>query len=99
MVTRTDRILECAHSEDVAVLALLRDRPHPTEYLAVAAKTQGIMLYDGNIYEVLERLMALGLVQRRWANGGNGLPQRLYALTAEGERHGALLEARGGKPV
>ena len=93
MTTRTDRILEGAHSADLAVLMLLRDRPHPTEYLAVAAKTQGIMLYDGNIHEVLERLMALGLVERAWGTGGNGLPQRMYSLTAEGEARAAKLEA------
>jgi DNA-binding PadR family transcriptional regulator len=68
----------------MAVLLLLADRPHPTEYLVVSAKTQGILLYDVNIYQVLERLMDQGLVEREWATGGNGLPQRLYRLTATG---------------
>lgn len=86
MATTTDRIHTTGQSGDMAVLLLLRDRPHPTEYLVVAAKTQGVLLYDGNIYEVLERLMARGLVERAWARGGNGLPQRLYSLTASGER-------------
>jgi DNA-binding PadR family transcriptional regulator len=86
VATRTDRIHSRAQSSDMAVLTLLRDRPHPTEYLVVSAKTQGILLYDGNIYQVLERLMAQGLVDRAWATGGNGLPQRMYGLTQAGQR-------------
>ena len=93
MATRTDRIQTTGQSSDMAVLLLLQDRPHPTEYLAVAAKTQGVSLYDGNVYQVLERLMAQGLVEREWAVGGNGAPQRLYRLTAEGERVAGRFEA------
>jgi DNA-binding PadR family transcriptional regulator len=93
VTTRTDRIHTSAQSSDMAVLLLLRDRPHPTEYLAVSAKTQGISLYDGNIYQVLERLMGEGLVEREWAPGGNGLPQRLYRLTTVGERVAARFDA------
>ncbi len=92
MATRTDRIQTTGQSSDMAVLLLLRDRPHPTEYLAVAAKTQGISLYDGNIYQVLERLLAQGLVEREWERGGNGLPQRLYRLTEAGRRVTARFE-------
>jgi DNA-binding PadR family transcriptional regulator len=90
--TGTDRIHAAAQSADLAVLTLLRDRPHPTEYLAVAAKTQGIALYEGNVYETLMRLIDQGLVEREWGRGGNGVPQRFYRLTPEGE---ARLRALG----
>lgn len=94
MATRTDRIQTTGQSSDMAVLVLLRDRPHPTEYLAVAAKTQGVLLYDGNIYRVLERLIAQGLVERQWQTGGNGLPQRLYRLTPAGVRVAGRFDSR-----
>lgn len=94
MATRTDRIQTTGQSSDMAVLLLLRDRPHPTEYLAVAAKTQGVLLYDGNIYQVLERLIAQGLVERQWETGGNGLPQRLYRLTPTGARVAGRFDSR-----
>lgn len=94
MATRTDRIQTTGQSSDMAVLVLLRDRPHPTEYLAVAAKTQGVALYDANIYQVLERLIAQGLVERQWETGGNGLPQRLYRLTPAGVQVAGRFDSR-----
>jgi DNA-binding PadR family transcriptional regulator len=85
MATATDRIHTTGQSAELALLRLLRDRPHPTEYLAAAAKTRGIFLYDVTIVEVLGRLMAEGLVESEWVRGGNGLPQRHYRLTPAGD--------------
>jgi len=92
--TATDRIRGAGHSDDLSILVLLRDRPHPTDYLAVAAKTQGIEVYESNIYQVLERLLDRDLVTRHWATGGNGLPQRVYALTDAGRARLAALQPR-----
>lgn len=84
--TTVQRVLHVGSSADLAVLALLKDRPHPTEYLAEAVKTQGIRLYEGNVYAALERLLQLGLVEREWGVGGNGYPARFYRITEAGER-------------
>lgn len=93
--TTVDQIKSAGSSADLAILALLRDRPHPTEYLAEAVKTQGIRLYEGNVYAALERLLALGLVEREWQPGGNGLPARMYRITEAGVRKVGILDAMG----
>lgn len=93
--TTVEQIKSAGSSADLAVLALLRDRPHPTEYLAEAVKTQGIRLYEGNVYTALARLLALGLVEREWQPGGNGLPARFYRITDAGLRKAQLLDPIG----
>jgi DNA-binding PadR family transcriptional regulator len=89
--TPVQHVLGGGQSAELRVLTLLRDGPHPTEYLAIAAKTQGIMLYDGNILTVLEKLISQGLVEKVWRYGANGLPARFYGLTPQGEARLARL--------
>lgn len=94
-LTPVERIKGVGSSADLAVLGLLRDRPHPTDYLVEAVKTQGIRLYEGNVYTALERLLKLGLVEREWQPGGNGLPTRVYRITELGLRKVRILDSVG----
>ncbi len=68
-----------------AVLLALREGPtHGYELADRIAGTVGVDLDLGNLYRLLRRLEAQGLVVSRWDDAGPGKPKRVYRLTDAG---------------
>jgi len=77
---------------ELALLSLLKDRPHyGLEMLHILRTEAGIDLADGTIYPLLHRLAKAKLVQAEWRLDQDGArPRKYYALTSSGQRELAV---------
>lgn len=70
---------------DIAVLALLRTRPHyGGELVDALAERPALAVGAGTIYPLLTRLRASGWVDTTWEESPSGPPRKYYALTPAG---------------
>jgi len=70
---------------EMAVLASLwRGRLYGLEILRVLERDSNLVLAEGTIYPILNRLRTEGLVQSEWVEAQAGHPRKYYHLTAAG---------------
>lgn len=70
---------------DIAVLALLRHRPHyGGEIVDALAERPALAARAGTVYPLLTRLRTAGLVDTTWEESPVGPPRKYYALTPAG---------------
>ena len=70
---------------EMAVLASLwHGRQYGLEILRVLERDSSLVLAEGTIYPILNRLRAEGLVQSEWVEAEAGHPRKYYQLTAAG---------------
>jgi PadR family transcriptional regulator PadR len=70
---------------EMAVLASLwRSRLYGLEILRVLERDSSLVLAEGTIYPILNRLRAEGLVQSQWVEAEAGHPRKYYELTQAG---------------
>src|SRR3974377_2169030 len=70
---------------EMAVLASLwRGRLYGLEILRVLERDSSLVLSEGTIYPILNRLRTEGLVQHEWVEAEAGHPRKYYELTPEG---------------
>jgi len=70
---------------EMAVLASLwYGRLYGLEILRVLERDSSLVLAEGTIYPILNRLRAEGLVQSQWVEAEAGHPRKYYELTQSG---------------
>jgi PadR family transcriptional regulator PadR len=70
---------------EMAVLASLwHGRLYGLEILRVLERDSRLVLAEGTIYPILNRLRAEGLVQSQWVEAEAGHPRKYYQLTQSG---------------
>ena len=70
---------------EMAVLASLwHGRLYGLEILRVLERDSRLVLAEGTIYPILNRLRAEGLVQSQWVEAEAGHPRKYYELTQSG---------------
>lgn len=70
---------------EMAVLASLwQGRLYGLEILRVLERDSALVLSEGTIYPILNRLRTDGLVQSEWVEADAGHPRKYYQLTAAG---------------
>jgi PadR family transcriptional regulator, regulatory protein PadR len=70
---------------EMAVLASLwHGRLYGLEILRVLERDSSLVLAEGTIYPILNRLRAEGLVQSQWVEAAAGHPRKYYELTSAG---------------
>jgi PadR family transcriptional regulator, regulatory protein PadR len=70
---------------EMAVLASLwYGRLYGLEILRVLERDSNLVLAEGTIYPILNRLRAEGMVQSQWVEAEAGHPRKYYDLTASG---------------
>jgi PadR family transcriptional regulator PadR len=81
-------------SLELAILAALwGGRLYGLEILRHLETHSELIVVEGTVYPLLNRLKALGLVESEWVESGSGHPRKYYQLTANG-RQRALDMAR-----
>lgn len=69
---------------EFCVLALLRkEEAYPSDLLN-ALKEAELIVVEGTLYPLLNRLKNAGLLQYRWEESKSGPPRKYYALTDQG---------------
>ena len=77
---------------ELAILASLRDdRLYGLEILRRLETHSDLVLAEGTIYPILNRLKRDGLIESRWVESETGHPRKYYWLTAPGRRRAAVM--------
>jgi PadR family transcriptional regulator PadR len=70
---------------EMAVLASLwQGRLYGLEILRVLERDSSLVMAEGTIYPILNRLRAEGLVESQWVEAEAGHPRKYYELTSSG---------------
>ena len=74
-------------SLELAILAVLWDgRLYGLEILRNLETNSDLIVVEGTVYPLLNRLRALGLVESEWVESDFGHPRKYYQLTAAGRQ-------------
>jgi PadR family transcriptional regulator PadR len=77
---------------ELAILASLwEERLYGLDILRRLESHSDLILAEGTIYPILNRLKADGLVDSKWVEGGTGHPRKYYSLTAAGRRRAVAM--------
>jgi PadR family transcriptional regulator PadR len=77
---------------EMAVLASLwRGKLYGLEVLRVLEQDSSLVLAEGTIYPILNRLRAEGLVQSEWVEAEAGHPRKYYQLTSAGRKRANVM--------
>jgi len=77
---------------ELAILASLRDdRLYGLEILRRLETHSDLVLAEGTIYPILNRLKRDGLIDSRWVESETGHPRKYYWLTAPGRRRAVVM--------
>lgn len=72
---------------ELAILASLWEgRLYGLEILRVLKENSGLVINEGTIYPLLNRLKVEGLVNAEWVEADTGHPRKYYRLTTDGRR-------------
>jgi PadR family transcriptional regulator PadR len=70
---------------EMAVLAVLRSgRSYGLEILKALESRSNLVLSEGTIYPILNRLRLDGFVEAEWVESESGHPRKYYSLTGKG---------------
>ena len=79
---------------EMAVLASLwHGRLYGLEILRVLERDSSLVLAEGTIYPILNRLRSEGLVQSQWVEADAGHPRKYYQLTPPGRERATRMAA------
>ena len=74
-------------SLELAILAALWDgRLYGLEILRHLETHSDLVVVEGTVYPLLNRLRGLGLVESEWVESGSGHPRKYYSLTECGRK-------------
>jgi PadR family transcriptional regulator PadR len=74
-------------SLELAILAALwEDRLYGLEVLRHLQSNSDLIVVEGTVYPLLNRLRALGLVESEWVESESGHPRKYYRLTVAGRQ-------------
>jgi len=74
-------------SLELAILAALwDDRLYGLEILRYLENSSELVVVEGTVYPLLNRLRTLGLVESEWVESDSGHPRKYYRLTAAGRQ-------------
>jgi PadR family transcriptional regulator, regulatory protein PadR len=74
-------------SLELAILAALWEgRQYGLEILRHLESNSDLVVVEGTVYPLLNRLRALGLVESEWVASDSGHPRKYYRLTAAGRQ-------------
>ena len=77
---------------ELAILASLRDdRLYGLEILRRLETHSDLVMAEGTIYPILNRLKRDGLIDSRWVESEAGHPREYYWLTAPGRRRAVVM--------
>ncbi len=77
---------------ELAVLAVLAPRPsYGLEILQALESHSNLVLSEGTIYPLLNRMRQDGTVQAEWVESGSGHPRKYYSLTRKGRERAARM--------
>jgi PadR family transcriptional regulator PadR len=77
---------------ELAILASLwKEKLYGLDILRRLENHSDLILAEGTIYPILNRLKADGLVDSRWVEGEAGHPRKYYSLTAAGRRRAVAM--------
>jgi PadR family transcriptional regulator PadR len=83
---------------EVAILATLwRGRMYGLEILRDLEERSDLIVAEGTVYPVLNRLRAVGLVEAVWEESDSGHPRKYYWLTPTGRKRTRLLAAESNE--
>jgi PadR family transcriptional regulator PadR len=72
---------------DIAILNLLEhNQLHGYEIVQILKQSQGLRIHEGNIYPILARLKADGLVTSHTQSSPEGPPRKYFKLTEVGRK-------------
>jgi len=72
---------------ELAILAALwSGRLYGLEIMRLLADESGLVVPEGTVYPLLNRLKSEGLLSSKWVEAEAGHPRKYYTLTAEGRR-------------
>jgi len=78
----------------LAILAALWDgRLYGLEILRRLESASDLIVSEGTVYPLLNRLRALGLIQGEWVESETGHPRKYYGLTAAGKERALQMAA------
>jgi PadR family transcriptional regulator, regulatory protein PadR len=77
---------------ELAILASLwKEKLYGLDILRRLENHSDLILAEGTIYPILNRLKADGLVDSKWVEGEAGHPRKYYSLTAAGRRRAVAM--------
>jgi PadR family transcriptional regulator PadR len=77
---------------EYCILAILARGDSYAPKIIAELKEAKMIVVEGTLYPILTRQKNLGLLSYRWQESTQGPPRKYYSLTAEGEKHLALLD-------
>lgn len=77
---------------EYCILAILARGDSYAPKIIAELKEAKMIVVEGTLYPILTRQKNLGLLSYRWQESTQGPPRKYYTLTAEGEKHLALLD-------
>jgi PadR family transcriptional regulator PadR len=69
---------------EFCIVSLLADHEVYTAELIARLKTADLIVTEGTLYPLLNRLQKAELLQYRWVESESGPPRKYYSLTTEG---------------
>jgi PadR family transcriptional regulator, regulatory protein PadR len=79
---------------ELAILAALWEgKRYGLEILRRLEKDSDLIVSEGTVYPLLNRLKLLGLVRSEWVESDAGHPRKYYALTAAGKKRALEMKA------
>lgn len=74
-------------SLELAILAALwEDRLYGLEILRHLERNSDLIVVEGTVYPLLNRLRGLGLIEAEWVESDSGHPRKYYRLTPAGRQ-------------
>ena len=77
---------------EYCILLLLRHSPSYANDIIGKLKQAKMIVVEGTLYPLLNRLKKDGLLKYEWQESSSGPPRKYYALTPEGEEALSLLD-------
>ena len=72
---------------ELGILVLLRARKrYGLEILEILERNSGMVITEGTLYPLMNRLKREGLVISEWVESESGHPRKYYSLSREGKR-------------
>ena len=72
---------------EFCIVSLLSKQEIYTAELINSLKSANLIVTDGTLYPLLNRLLKAGLLQYRWEESDSGPPRKYYSLTDKGHHY------------
>ena len=77
---------------EYCILSILSRGDSYAPKIIAELKEAQMIVVEGTLYPILTRQKKAGLLSYRWQESTQGPPRKYYTLTAEGEKHLAMLD-------